>query len=130
MDVHVCVHRYIKDRGTQRESKRENKGRKDGERETFLPYVPRILGQLVAEYLKDAVYLTCGRQLLTLCCTKTNTHKGTRTGRRTLTHLHTCTQHTHTLHDAKSHGEMLILAYTHTHTNTHTHTHRVQLLER
>lgn len=43
--------------------------------ETFPPYVPQILGQLVAEYLKNAVYLTCGRQLLTLCCTKTNTHK-------------------------------------------------------
>lgn len=82
----------------------------------------RILGQLVAEYLKDAVYPTCGRQLLTLCCTKTNTHKGKHTDRRTHTHLHTCAHYTHTLYDANNNGETLILAHTQKYPHIRAHT--------
>lgn len=48
------------------------------DRDALCPYVPQIFGQLVAQYLKDAVYLTCGRQLLPPCCThvhaRTQTH--------------------------------------------------------
>lgn len=51
--------------------------------------VPRILGQLAAECLKDTVYLTSGRKLLKLCGTNVNTHKGNHTGRHALIHLQT-----------------------------------------
>lgn len=63
------MHRQTRRAGAERET----------DRETFLPYVTRI-GQLVAQYLKDAVYLTSGRQLLTLQCTQTSTHTDTHTG--------------------------------------------------
>lgn len=48
--------------------------------ETEMPSVHmchRYFQQLVAHYLKDAVYLTCGRQLLTLCCTHMPVHTHT-----------------------------------------------------
>lgn len=75
-----------------RDRKRQTgRTRAEKHRETFLPYVPQILGQLDSEYLKNAVYLTCGRQLLTLSCSKTQRHMQTNTN----TFSQICTPHTH-----------------------------------
>lgn len=98
VNVHVCVYRCTRDGKTERVGQTDKKyeGTTDREGETFSPYEPQIVGQLVAEYLKDTVYLTCGRQLLTLCCTATNTQKGKHTADIHL-HVYTCARSTHTL---------------------------------
>lgn len=95
----MCVQVCKKNKNRKRKKMRRDR---DREGETFCPYVPRILGQLAAEYLKDAVYLTCGRQLLTLCCTEAIAHAHTHTNVKYM-----CTPCT--LCD-ENNGEMLTLA--------------------
>lgn len=129
--VHICyvycvwaqVYKRQEDRKRQTERMRAAKDRQ-GEREikregeTFLPYVPRILGQLVAEYLKDAVYLTCGRQLLTLCCSNTNTQR--QAHRQTYTYTFT---HVHAPHTLFMMQAAAVRAHSCTYTKIPTHTH-------
>lgn len=109
----MCVQVCKKNKNRKRKKKRRDR---DREGETFCPYVPRILGQLAAEYLKDAVYLTCGRQLLTLCCTEASA----RTHTHTLTR-NTCVHHAHFVMKTTEKCSHLLM---HKKMCTHAHTHR------